>query len=151
MDAVYFTAGDAAALRAARAARALVSTARGLDVLAEAGVELDGLLASGRDEGERFRAGELDPEPRAVVRTAGAAGGEWRAADGASGRWEAAPLPGAVGDAYGCGDSFAAGFTFALGEGRELQQAVELGARCGAACMTGRGPYAGQLTRAALR
>jgi hypothetical protein len=27
-----------------------------------------------------------------------------------------------------------------------LDQALELAARCGAACLTGRGPYAGQLT-----
>jgi hypothetical protein len=27
----------------------------------------------------------------------------------------------------------------------ELPAAIELGARCGAACLTGRGPFAGQL------
>ena len=37
-DAVYFTAGDVEAVRAARAARTLVSTARGLETLREAGV-----------------------------------------------------------------------------------------------------------------
>jgi ribokinase len=48
-------------------------------------------------------------------------------------------------DAYGCGDSFAAGLTFALGRGDELDGALDLAARCGAACLAGRGPYAGQL------
>ena len=49
-------------------------------------------------------------------------------------------------DAYGCGDSFAAGLTFALGRGDSVDEAVGLGARCGAAVMTGRGPYAAQLS-----
>src|SRR5918994_4077586 len=40
-DAVYFTAGDAGAVRAARAARKLVSTVRAIDSLAEAGVQID--------------------------------------------------------------------------------------------------------------
>ena len=151
VDALYFTAGDEEAVRAARAARALVASARGLPVLRRAGVELDVLVASARDSGERYRPGDLDPPPRAVVRTAGAAGGEWESNDGTSGRWEATPLPGPVADSYGCGDSFAAGFTFGLGEGRGLQGAVELGARCGAACLTGKGPYAGQLAAPAPR
>ena len=148
MDAVYFTAGDAQAVAAARAARTLVATARGLETLREASVRLDALVASSEDEGERYEPGDLEPPPRVVVRTAGAEGGTWESEDGASGRWRATPLPGPVGDAYGCGDSFAAGLTFALGVGRCVQEAVELGARCGAACLTGRGPYAGQLQTA---
>lgn len=143
--AVYFTAGDAEAARAARAARTLVSTARGLETLAEAGVELDALVASRGDEGERYEPGDLDPPPRLVVRTAGAAGGEWERPDGERGRYEATPLPGPARDAYGCGDSFAAGLTYGLGAGMPVEAALELAARCGAACLTGRGPYAGQL------
>ena len=42
--------------------------------------------------------------------------------------------------------SFAAGLTFALGEGRAPADAVAFAASCGAACLTGRGPYEGQLT-----
>jgi sugar/nucleoside kinase (ribokinase family) len=67
------------------------------------------------------------------------------AADGTSERWAPAPLPGAAVDAYGAGDCFAAGVTYALGEGRTAREAVDVGARCGAACMTGRGPYSAQL------
>ena len=74
-DAVYVTAGDAEAVRRARAARCLVATARALEPLAEARVELDALVSSGKDEGERYEPGMLTPEPRLVVRTAGAAGG----------------------------------------------------------------------------
>jgi ribokinase len=146
-ETLYFTAGDAEAARRARAARTLVSTARGLETIAAAGVELDALVASGADEGERYEAGQLDPPPRLVVRTAGAGGGEWERGD-ERGRYEATPLPGPVQDAYGCGDSFAAGLTFGLGDGRPLEAALELAARCGAACLTGRGPYAGQLSAA---
>lgn len=144
-DAVYLTAGDPGAVRRARAARTLVSTPRGIEALAEAGVELDALVASGSDRGERYSPGDLDPPPRLVVRTAGAAGGEWETAGGEKGRYGATRLPGPARDAYGAGDSFAAGLTYGLAAGMELRDALELAARCGAACITGRGPYQGQL------
>lgn len=149
-DAVYFTAGDAEAARRARAARVMTATARTLPSLAQARVTLDALVASARDASERYEPGDLDPEPDLVARTAGAAGGVWERADGTRGEWAATPPPGPVGDAYGCGDSFAGGFTWALGRGMVPADAVLVGARCGAACLTGRGPYAGQLTVAAL-
>jgi ribokinase len=148
VDAVYFTAGDAAAARAARRAGTLVAAARALDVLGEAAVELDALVASASDAGERYEIGDLDPPPKLVVRTAGAGGGSWEAAGGRSGRWQATPLPGATVDAYGCGDSFAAGLTYGLGAGMDVAAALQVAARCGAACLTGRGPYAAQLTHA---
>jgi len=150
VDALYFTAGDAATVRAARSAHTLVASVRGIGVLREAAVELDALLASGKDVGERYSAGDLEPPPRAVARTSGSAGGAWESADGHTGSWEATSVAGPVADAYGCGDSFAAGFTFGLADGRGLRGATELGARCGAACLAGKGPYAGQLTRAGL-
>jgi ribokinase len=148
VDTVYFTAGDAGAAREARRAGTLVGTARGLDVLAAAAVELDALVASSRDRGERYEPGDLHPPPRHVVRTAGSAGGEYETAAGERGRWETSPPPGPVSDFYGCGDSFAAGLTYGLGAGLPIGEAVELGARCGAACATGRGPYEGQLRSA---
>ena len=149
-DAVYFTAGDASALTHARSARKLVATARHLGPIAESAVQVDVLVASARDAGERYERGHADPEPLAVVRTAGDEGGTWEDSGGAKGRWEATDLPGPVSDAYGCGDSFAAGLTYGLGAGLALTEALALGARCGAANFTGRGPYAGQLTAATL-
>ena len=149
-DAVYATAGEPPAIRAARQARVLVGTARDLQTLRKAEVELDALVASASDAGEGYETGELDPAPRLVARTAGAAGGRWEAADGHSGAWDATPLPGPVSDAYGCGDSFAAGSTYGLGAGLGVPGALHVGARCGAACMTGRGPYSAQLTSAQL-
>jgi ribokinase len=145
VDAVYFTAGDPGAVRAARAARTLVATVRAIEALAKAGVQLDALVSSAKDQGELYRPGEIDPPPLLVVRTAGAAGGSLVTADGRTSEWAGAPLPGRPVDAYGAGDSFAAGLTYGLGEGRSPQEALELAARCGAACMTGRGPYEGQL------
>ena len=147
-DSVYLTAGDAGAVRAARRARKLVSTVRAIEPLREASVPLDALVSSATDHGERYAAGELDPSPAFVVRTAGASGGEVTAADGRTSRWKAAPLPGPMVDSYGAGDSFAAGLTYALGEGSGVEDALALAARAGAACMTGRGPYEGQLRTA---
>jgi ribokinase len=107
-DAVFFTAGDAGALRAARAARVLVATPRAR--VAEP-IPLDALVYSAGDPVELAAAGELAPRAQLVVVTRGAAGGTWADGAGTRGTWTAAELPGAVVDAYGCGDSFAAGLT----------------------------------------
>jgi ribokinase len=146
VDGAYFVSGDAEALRQARRARVLVATARSLHLLKEAGVQLDVLVHSSKDQGERYSAGQLDPEPKLVVGTAGSEGGTWTAAEGRTGTFHAAELPGPVVDAYGAGDSFAAGLTFALGGGLEIEKALELASRCGAASITGRGAFAAQLT-----
>jgi ribokinase len=140
-DSVYFTAGDVGALEAARRARVLVATARELSTLRRSGVELDALVGSGEDMSEQYQSGDLEPPPKLVVSTAGSLGG-WTQPGGP---FRAAPLPGTVSDAYGAGDSFAAGLTFALGKGLARDDALELASRCGAAVMTGRGPYEAQL------
>ncbi len=140
--AVYFTGGDVAALRAARQAGVLVATSRELPTLRRAGVEIDVLVGSGEDAGERFDPGEIEPPPRIVVTTSGGLGGWIRP----GGPFRAAPLPGPVSDAYGCGDCFAAGVTYGLGLGQPVDEAVALGARCGATVLTGQGAYGRQLT-----
>ena len=147
-DAVYFTAGDVAAVRAARAAANVVATIRARDALTEAGVQLDVLVSSAKDPGESYVPGDLDPPPRFVARTEGGAGGTLMDADGRVARWAPAPLPAPPVDAYGAGDCFAAGLTFGVAEGLTALRAAELGARCGAACITGRGPYTAQLREA---
>jgi ribokinase len=143
-DAVYFTAGDEEALRAARAARVLVATIRARGALHEAGVQLDALVASAKDAGERFEPGDVEPPPKHVVRTEGAGGGSFEELDGNRGRWAPAEPPGPVVDSYGAGDSFAGALTYGLGSGLGLEAALELAARCGAASVTGRGPYEAQ-------
>jgi ribokinase len=141
-DAVYFVSGDVAALRAARHCPVLVATARELATLRRAAVEVDVLVGSGEDAAEQFEQGELEPAPQIVVTTAGALGGWIRP----GGPFRAAPLPGEVSDAYGCGDCFAAGLTYGLALGKPVDEAVGLGAECGAAVLTGRGAYGHQLT-----
>lgn len=142
-DAVFFVSGDEAALAAARAAGVVCATTRELETLRAAGIRLDAVIGSARDPGERYE--PIEPSPGLVVLTAGAAGGSYALADGRRGAWPAARPPGPIVDAYGAGDSFAAALTFALGRGDELDDALALAARAGAACLTGHGPYEGQL------
>ena len=145
-DCVYFVSGDVEALRKARHGRVLVATAREIDTLRAGGVELDALVGSARDDGERYQAGDLEPPPRLVVATSGSLGG-WAQPGGP---FAAAERPDAVADTYGAGDCFAAGLTFALGSGAGVMDAVAIAARCGAMVVTGRGPYERQLTAAEL-
>jgi ribokinase len=146
-DAVYFTAGDLDALRAARAARVLVANPRARDALGH-GVRLDALVLSANDEIERDAAAGTEDEAELLVFTEGSRGGFYRTRSGESGRWAAVPPPGEPVDSYGCGDSFAAGLTYGLGARMGIADALALAARCGAVCLTGRGPYERQLTGA---
>ena len=138
VDAVYFSAGDADALRAARRARVLVATARELPTLVEAGIELDALVHSATDPEESYEPGQIEPEPKLVVTTRGREGGSYRAS-GREGSFEAAPLPGPVVDAYGAGDCFAAGLAFALARGDGVEEALAFASARGAEAMTRRG------------
>ena len=149
MDAVYFTAGDLGALRAARAARVLVASPRAVDALGH-GVLLDALVLSSDDAVERHEAAHALQEAALIVSTEGSHGGVYRERTGGSGAWSAASPPGPAVDSYGCGDSFAAGLTYGLGAGMPAADALSLAARCGAVCLTGRGPYERQLTRGEL-
>jgi ribokinase len=137
-ESIFFVAGEAEALRSARAGRYLAATPRELPWLLEGGVHLDLLVGSGTDPGEQYEDGALDVG--VVVRTAGARGG---IADGRS--YDAQPLPAPVVDTYGAGDSFSAALCFALARGDELDDALALAGRAGAAVVTGRGPFAAQL------
>ncbi|HXY72032.1 MAG TPA: PfkB family carbohydrate kinase [Actinomycetota bacterium] len=145
VDGLYFTAGDDEALRRARAADAIVATSRVFDQLVRARVPIDAVVGSARDEAERFVAGRMDPEPTLVVMTEGGRGGSWERPGEQRHHFDPAPPPGPKVDAYGCGDSFAGGLAYGLGAGMDAAAAVDLAARCGAACLTGRGPYEGQL------
>jgi len=149
MDAVYFTAGDLGALRAARAARVLVASPRARHALGH-GVTLNALVLSGEDAIERREAARARADAELVLSTDGKHGGSYRERAGGSGTWAAAPAPAEIVDSYGCGDSFAAGLTYGLGAGIALPAALALAARAGAVCLTGRGPYGRQLTRREL-
>jgi ribokinase len=136
-DLVFFVAGDVAALRSARAATFLAAAIRELPTLREAGVPLDLLVGSANDRGEAY---DGSVAATTVALTNGAHGGTANDVP-----WAPAPLPGPIVDAYGAGDSTGAALAFALARGDELQDALELAARAGAAVITGRGPYAAQL------
>jgi ribokinase len=140
-DGVYFVSGDVQALRRARQAHVLVGAARELATLRFGDVQLDALVGSALDAGERYDPEALDPAPRLVVATSSHLGG-WAQPGGP---FEAAAKPGPVHDSYGAGDCFAAGLTFALARGDEYRDAVALAARCGATVVTGKGPYGRQL------
>jgi ribokinase len=136
-DGVCFFCGDAAALTAARRAPILLATARWLPDLKRAGGPVDALVRSGSDLAERYRPGDLSPEPGLVVTTEGARGGSLSIAGNRPQRFSSFPPPGPAVDAYGCGDTFAAALLFALAEGRSPAEAASFAARCGAACLTG--------------
>jgi ribokinase len=145
-DAVYFTAGDEAALIAARAASpVLVASPRAGRALGQ-GVRLDALVLSREDENERQEAALAQGDAGLLVLTEGDRGGSYRAPTGEAGKWEPAALEGAIVDSYGCGDSFVAGLTCGLGAGMSVPDSLALAARCGAVCLTGSGPYERQLT-----
>ena len=135
MDAVFFVAGDVDALVLARRAPVLTATSRALDVLGRAGVELDALIGSGKDEAERYTSGDLEPVPRLVVTTSGALGG-WAQPGGP---FTAASRPAAIVDSYGAGDSFCRGAHVRARLGDRSPEAIGFAARCGAAALTGRG------------
>lgn len=147
-DGAFFLAGDAAAARACRAAAVLVSSGRARAALLEAGVAVDALVGSAEDLAETVDNALLAATaPRWVVTTEGERGGAWAGADGTSGRWAAAPLPGVPVDAFGCGDAFAAALTAGLADGRAIGDACALAARVGAAVRCERAPSVGDLAR----
>jgi ribokinase len=131
---VYVTAGDHAALQAARQAAVVVASPRARHALSADGPPVDALVFSGLDRDEQQWAQRAAGRARLLVASEGAAGGRWWGES--EGRWQAAGLPGPPVDSYGCGDSFAAGFTFGLASGMAITQAAALGARCGARCLT---------------
>jgi ribokinase len=148
-DGVYFTAGDDAALGAARAAGVVVASPRARQALGHR-IELDALVLSAGDDSERESARRAIGEAELVAYTEGAQGGRYELRGGGGGRWLPTPLDAPAIDSYGCGDSFAAGLAFALAGGLPTAEALALASRCGAVCATGRGPYERQLDARAL-
>ena len=137
-DGVFVSATNADGLRMARRATVLTATPRlGLSELHTAHVELDALIGSWLDPSEKVDKSELDPTPRVYIATEGEDGGFVQPGE----RYQAVKPIGEAIESYGCGDSFAAGVTAGLAAGWTVRKAVELGAQCGAACVTRFGPY----------
>ena len=136
----YFTGGSA---RQARRAHRLVATTRVRELLGE--VVPNVWVGSSKDPREMVEASQWVPPADLCVLTRGEEGGSYWCAEGREHTYPASPLPAPPVDAYGCGDSFAGALAYAVGMGLPTEAAVQLAARCGAACRSGRGPYAGQL------
>jgi ribokinase len=144
-DAVFVSGGDAGAMREARRARLLVATPRAVGNLK--GIGIDALVGSGNDRLEQLDPEALDPPPALIVTTSGEQGGTWEGGEQRHGTFKAAELPGPLVDPYGAGDTFAAGVTYGMGCGYEIDDMLAFAAKAGAANLTGRGPYEGQLSR----
>lgn len=133
-DGVYVTAGDAAAVSRARAARVLVTTPRIGARLEDEDLVVDALVFSADDPDEVRWAEPLRERTRLMVATEGERGGRWWG--DTEGRWDPVPPPGPIRDSYGCGDAFAAGFTYGLAAGMSPAEAAGVGARVGAEMLT---------------
>jgi ribokinase len=131
---VYFTAGDAAALKHAREAGFVVASPRGRSALEGTRPRIDALVFSSRDPAESEWARRVEKWARVLVATDGPRGGTWWGES--QGSWDAVEPPAEPRDSYGCGDYFAAGFTFGLASGMPVEEAVRVGARWGAVALT---------------
>jgi len=143
-DAVYFTAQDPEALRAARAARLVIATARRREAIARSGVRLDVALGSVADRREASHLADYQPQPAALVLTEGAKGGIVETAVGVSRFPPPPPVKRRVGS-YGAGDSFAAALTFFLAAGLGVAEACARAGAYGAAVLAGIDPRPHQL------
>lgn len=135
-DAAYFTAQDPEALRAARAARVLVVSARRREALVRSGVRADVVVGSAHDPREASSLTDYPVPPGALVLTEGSAGGRVETND-ATVRFEAPPPSPHHGGAYGAGDSFAGALTYYLAAGLDITAACTRAGLHGAAVLRG--------------
>ena len=143
-DAVYFTGSDPETLRAARAARRLVVTARRAPALRAAGVAPDVIVGSASDPREDAPFSSYVPPPGALVLTDGPR--PIRVLRGESVAWvEAPPAPAEVVGDYGAGDSFAAALTYFLAHDLSVEEACRRAGPHGAAVLGAVDPREGQM------
>src|SRR4051794_13301281 len=133
-DAAYFTAQDPAALRAARAARMLVVTARRRAALIASGVRADIVVGSAVDPREVSTLADYPVRPGALVMTEGAAGGRIETAEGTQ-RFASPRAAPPRGGSYGAGDSFAGALTWYAALGLPVGEACERASSHGAAVL----------------
>ena len=138
-DGIFVTATDKEGIRFAREAKFLSATPRtGEDVLKDSKVKLNALIGSGLDPGEKINYRELETKPDIYISTKGKSGGTIFPNNVTYS--PIAPSSKEL-DTYGCGDCFAGAVTAALSAKLNLQQAIKIGAHCGAECTTHYGPY----------
>ncbi len=143
-DAVFFSGQDAEILRAARAARLLVVTARRRAVLARSGVRADVVVGSASDPLETSTLADYPVPPDTLVMTEGGSGGRIETRDGLI-RFPAAPPPAVRRVSYGAGDSFVGALTWFVACGLSLADACVRAAPYGAAVFAGPTPLEAQL------
>ncbi|AAQ00202.1 MULTISPECIES: carbohydrate kinase family protein [Prochlorococcus] len=137
-DGVFITAADSKAIQFCREAKILCATPRvKFKHLNDANIQLDALVGSNLDPDEKVHKNSLLIKPKVTVLTEGESGGIVNP----GGRYKAVELRSKAIDSYGCGDSFAAGLTYGMAANMDIQKAINLGAKCGAACATQFGPY----------
>ncbi len=138
-DGIFVTATDKEGIRLARQARFLAATPRiGKNILEISKVKLNALIGSGLDPGEKINYEALVPNPEIYISTEGKSGGTIYPKNQ---KYKSIKPSSKEIDSYGCGDCFAGAVTTALSAKLNLEQAINIGAYCGAECSTHYGPY----------
>ena len=138
-DGIFITATDKEGIRLASKARFVAATPRtGQATLKNSKAKINALIGSGLDPGEEINYEELVPKPDIYIATEGKLGGTVYPKEY---KYKAIKPSSQEIDTYGCGDCFAGGVTTALAAKLNLDQAIKIGAYCGAECSTHYGPY----------
>ena len=138
-DGIFVTATDKEGITFARKAKFLSATPRiGTNILKMSKVKLNALIGSGLDPGEKINFEELEPNPDIYISTEGKSGGTILPKNI---KYKSIKPSSKEIDTYGCGDCFAGAVTTALSAKLNLEQAINIGAYCGAECSTHYGPY----------
>ena len=138
-DGIFITATDKEGIRLASKARFVAATPRtGQDTLNNSKAKINALIGSGLDPGEEINYEELVPKPDIYIATEGKLGGTVYPKEY---KYKAIKPSSQEIDTYGCGDCFAGAVTTALAAKLNLDQAIKIGAYCGAECSTHYGPY----------
>ena len=138
-DGIFITATDKEGIRLASKARFVAATPRtGQATLKNSKVKINALIGSGLDPGEEINYEELVPKPDIYIATEGKLGGTVYPKEY---KYKAIKPSSQEIDTYGCGDCFAGAVTTALAAKLNLDQAIKIGAYCGAECSTHYGPY----------
>ena len=138
-DGIFVTATDNEGIRLARGAKFLSATPRtGKQTLKNSKVKINALIGSGLDPGEKINLEELEPKPDMYISTKGKLGGTIFPENI---KYKSIKPSSKEIDTYGCGDCFAGAVTTALSAKLNLEQAINIGAYCGAECSTHYGPY----------
>jgi len=138
-DGIFVTATDKEGIRLARKAKFLSATPRtGEQTLMMSKVKINALIGSGLDPGEIINFEQLEPKPEIYIATKGKSGGTIFPKNI---KYKSIKPSAKEIDTYGCGDCFAGAVTTALSAKMDLNEAINIGAYCGAECATHYGPY----------